>query len=241
MGLEASHDIHALYPTATLPHATLPPEKRLSWLPDMLHNFGIGGGEGAWLPSLDRDKGWDDPANFPIKERNIKREVRAMSGYYDFLCCPLDPSLPVAMQSHLTNYVGLTGLGEEAARLPLADPRVGFFGYDRKIRRRDITDGLSTSATISETGQNNGCWFKGGSPTARGLVADGSPYLGVGGQFGSRHRYSTSVFTLQPTNVSHFAFADGSVRVITEGISSPILEALFTIRGGEEVSLIGEE
>src|SRR5262245_36001148 len=154
MGMEGYHDTFRCYPTAVIPSASLPPEKRFSWLLDMLPNFGEGGGIEAWWPDLDREKAWDDKVNFPIKERNLAGQVQEMSGGFDFLCCPANPVLREATNGHLTMYVGVTGLGEDSASLPLGDPRVGFFGYDRKLTRNDITDGLSVSASIAETGQN---------------------------------------------------------------------------------------
>jgi prepilin-type processing-associated H-X9-DG protein len=219
-------------PTATTPHAHLPPEKRLSWLVSMLPYLGVNGGSDPIYPSFDPQKAWDDPDNFPVRLRDRKGNTWPMTTSFEFFCCPADVSHAQRLKDFQTTYVGLTGLGENAAALPLDDPRVGFFGYERQLRERDITDGLSTSFMIAETGKDNGYWFQGGYPTARGLIPDQPPVVGAHGPFSSQHRSSGG---------ANFAFADGSVRFITEGVSPKVLEAAVTIRGNEPIAAFGEE
>lgn len=243
LALAASHyhDTHGHYPSATQSHPSLPPEKRLSWLVDMLPYLGVGGGEDATWPDLDRTKAWDDPRNFPLNGRDRKGPVEDFQAYYGFFCCTATPSRPRKLFNSQTTYLGLTGLGKDAAELPFIDPHAGFFGYERKIRSADITDGLSTTFMLAESGEDSGHWFQGGYPTARGLVPDSEPYVGERGQFSSRHRYRSFSLSLGSWGGSNFAFADGSARFITEGVSPKMLEAAVTIHGGETMTVFGEE
>jgi prepilin-type processing-associated H-X9-DG protein len=73
----------------------------------------------------------------------------------------------------------------------------------------------------------NGSWLQGGPATVRGLDPAQQPYLGPGRQFGGIH-----------LGAGNFAFADGSVRAISESINPKIFEALSTIAGGERVPSI---
>jgi hypothetical protein len=168
---------------------------------------------------IDTSKAWDDKDNFPVPWRRGERSGR-FSNVMDF-CCPasLDgsPELPTGV-----NYVGITGLGETAAELPLSGPRAGFFGHDRQIRLTDIKDGTANTMAVAEV-LDGGPWTAGGHPTVRGLVADGRPYLGEGGQFASLHA---------ETNV---LFANASVRSFTATLSPEVFEAMATIAGGEPV------
>lgn len=120
--------------------------------------------------------------------------------------------------------MGVAGLGADAARLPEANPANGFFGFDRQIGRDDIKDGLSTTLSVVETTWENGPWAAGGFPTVRGLDA-ARPYLGRDRQFGGTHAGRVMA-----------AFADGSVRSLTDSMSPKTFEALSTIAGREEVA-----
>lgn len=220
MGLENRRFKH--YLQATIPNPALPPEKRLSWLIEMPIQFGEGGGIDAWWPPFDRQQAWDSEANFPVMERNLKGERQPLSGY-PYFTCAANPNGEESIRRFLTDYVGLSGVGKDAATLPLTDRRAGFFGYKRLITPNDITDGLSNTAIISETMRNNGHWMEGGEATVRGLVPGDTPILGVGGQFEARHRGV------------NFAFADGSVRCLSTSVSTHALEALVTIAGGEKI------
>jgi prepilin-type processing-associated H-X9-DG protein len=57
----------------------------------------------------------------------------------------------------------------------------------------------------------------------RGLDPAETPYIGAGRQFGGLHDGRAAV-----------AFADGSVRFISESINPKVFEALSTMAGGAE-------
>ena len=121
-----------------------------------------------------------------------------------------------------THYVGMAGIGEDAANLKVDDPGAGVFGYNRQTRIRDIQDGLSNTIAITEASNDFGPWAQGGRSTLRGLTEE--PYIngpdGIGSPF--------------PGGMNA-GFSDGSVRFISENIDPDVFKALITIRGGERV------
>jgi prepilin-type processing-associated H-X9-DG protein len=130
----------------------------------------------------------------------------------------------------VTHYIGMAGVGEDVATLPLEDRRAGMFGYDRKVGLSDIKDGTSTTMMIVETTKNLGPWAAGGPSTVRGLDRAQQPYVEMDGQFGLKHR----TFLCRTPVVCNIAFADGHVRGVDASISSDTLEALATIAGDDK-------
>jgi prepilin-type processing-associated H-X9-DG protein len=237
LGLHNVHDTYGSFPPATLPHPTLPPERRLSWLVDTVHFMD----QPPRIP-LDRTQPWDAEGNreprFRYRDGNDELKEEPV-GEWRFFLCPSNPSRAAPGSPGLTHYVGVAGVGPDAAPLPGTYPGAGVFGYDRRTPMSDIKDGLSTTLLVIETTARNGPWTAGGPPTVRALDPAGGPYLGVGGQFGSNHHYG--LLGLTPVSATNVLFADGSVRVLTASISPEVFEALATIRGGEEVGRVGEE
>ncbi|WP_435016392.1 DUF1559 domain-containing protein [Tundrisphaera sp. TA3] len=121
-----------------------------------------------------------------------------------------------------TTYVGVTGLGPDAAALPKTDRRAGMFGDDRRITPADLRDGAATTMMVAETADLRPPWTAGGSATTRCVDPAKRPHLGPGRPFGGNHPGRTEVL-----------FADGSVRPIRDGIAPEVFEALSTIAGGE--------
>jgi prepilin-type processing-associated H-X9-DG protein len=138
--------------------------------------------------------------------------------------CPCNPNRGKLGWPGVTHYVGVAGVGEDAAALPAYAPQAGIFGCDRSTRLADIHDGTSNTLLLMETAWENGPWTAGGEPTMRGLEPKRQPYLGRGRPFGGTH-----------PGVGGVAFADGSVRFLRESIRPEVLEALATKAGGEEI------
>jgi prepilin-type processing-associated H-X9-DG protein len=176
--------------------------------------------ESLWL-RIDKAQPWDSNANGFLAKTELK-----------VLICP-STSLDAATQvSGVTPYIGLAGIGADAATLSLDDKRAGMFGYDREVRGQDIKDGTSNTILVMETATHVGPWAAGGPSTVRGLDAAQQPYLGLDGQFGLKHRTDT-FFRTNPVG-SNIGFADGSVRYVQASVSSQTLEALATIAGGDK-------
>jgi prepilin-type processing-associated H-X9-DG protein len=187
----------------------------VSWLVGLvpyLDQLGLG---------IDRTKAWDAQENREPTFRYRDHEGRPCQepvGEWPLLRCRLNPAKAGPGSPGLTDFVGVAGVGKDAASRSAGYPGIGFFGHDRQNRQEDIKDGTATTMMVIETTWKNGPWTAGGYPTVRGLDPSGGPYLGAGGQFGS-----------------NVLFADGSVRVLTDSIRPEVLEALATIAGGEEV------
>jgi prepilin-type processing-associated H-X9-DG protein len=188
-----------------LPHPVEPPEKRLSWLVVIVPFIEAG----PLYNKLSHDKTWD-------AEENRFAALAALRIFQ----CPGYPEQPPDSIFSSTHYLGITGIGADAISLPPDNPRAGILGYDRKITEKDLKRGASETILLVETSQASGAWTAAGSPTARGLIPGGSPYVGVGGQFGGNHRRGANA-----------AFADGSVRFIEQSIDPAVLEAMVTLSG----------
>lgn len=232
IALGSYHDSFGHYPTATVRGTDLPGEKRLSWFVELYPAFL----EGGVQSHLDRNKAWDDPDNCPPRVSYPKdpndpggihlagREGRMAL----FQCFPVPHDRDQPCPTH---YVGIAGLGRDAAELPLSDPRAGFFGHDREVTAEDVKGGTGSTLAVVET-LDGGPWTAGGWPTVRGLVTDCTPY--VGGLFSSRHHEGWWPCTHQ--KVTNALFADGSVRSLRASTSPQVIEALATIAAREGVA-----
>ena len=129
-----------------------------------------------------------------------------------------------------TNYVGVAGVGLDAARLNPKNPddakKVGMTGYDFGSKAEDVTDGLgNTMYMIQVPPTYQRPWMAGGGATLMGVNDKGNdparPFL-VKKQDGSR---GTMVL-----------MGDGSVRYVKEGIDPAVFRAMATRAGGEKVA-----
>ncbi len=198
------------YPTGTIGPTDLAPERRLSFfaalLPTLEQRPGVSVKYADVVKEIDLHQPWDADANAKARQTTIPT-----------LACRDDTGLLPEVRG-VTNYVGLTGVGPDAARLPKDDPRAGFFGYDRVVRDDDIKRGTSPLMILTETTVDNGPWLAAGRPTLREVPAEG-PYLGAGRPFGGLHRGGA--------NVLH---ADGSVQFLNEAIDAEVFRSLTVLR-----------
>jgi prepilin-type processing-associated H-X9-DG protein len=203
------------FPAGTIANDRLPPERRLSWLAAVYGYIEQWG----WL--LDLSEPWDSSTNCPTRGRGVEGEPQVV-GRLPLLTCPAAAGAADDHMPGWTWYVGVAGVGRDAPELPDRHPRAGVFGYNRRTTRADISDGLSTTMMLAETASANGPWTAGGPATVRGLNSSQQPYVGRGRQFGGTHGSGANV-----------AFADGSVRFLSESIDPKVFEGLATIAGGE--------
>jgi hypothetical protein len=132
-----------------------------------------------------------------------------------------------------TEYIGISGLGPNSAELAADDPRSGFFGCSRTIKKEDIRDGLSSTLLAIETSTDLGPWAAGGPSTVRGIESEKQPFIGLNCQFGGNHKTDRGLVRWIRHDCATAAFADGSVRFLNDSISRETLEALATIAGGD--------
>ena len=199
------HDTFNELPQGTVPNEDLKPEERLSWAYSILPFLE----QVVLYNELDGKLGWE-------AEENTFGLQTAVSVYQN-------PSQPGARPNPSSgDYVGMAGVGEDAATLKADDPKAGIFGYDRKVRFRDITDGTTNTIMVTDSSKPNASYLAGGKATIRGFSK--SPYLNGPDGIGSPHNGIVQVL-----------FADGSVRAISVNTDETVLEALATKAGGEEV------
>src|SRR5207253_1113267 len=91
---------------------------------------------------LDLEQGWDAEEN--------RFAALTVLPYFQ---CPAYPHWPPISTLAPTHYIGLAGLGEDAATLPADDPRAGFFGYEREVVLKDLGDRSSMQLVAVETAQ----------------------------------------------------------------------------------------
>jgi prepilin-type processing-associated H-X9-DG protein len=194
----SNHNVKT-FPPGTVPNPALPPEQRLSWQASIVPYVAEGTpAHKKWeklAGAIAAKEAWDAPANVSLHQ-NVALYL-----------CPVFAHELAPDQVGLTSYIGIAGLGREAARLPLEDLKAGFFGYDRLLHPPDITASLAATMTAIETAQDNGPWPAGGTATVRGVEMDRDRYIGKGADFGGLHREGANVLR-----------ADGSVHVVTDRV-----------------------
>jgi prepilin-type processing-associated H-X9-DG protein len=213
LGMHNFHDTHSHFPSGTgvvqqqeqLAQLKLKIEDRLSWIYAISPFID----QAPLYNQINQGQAWNSKANAQITTTEIP--------------ILLNPGLSLKYDKFPpTEYVGIAGIGKDAPELKLPHKRAGVFGYDRKTRIRDITDGTSNTMMISEASGQFGPWAAGGKSTLRSLTQ--KPYIngpdGIGGPY---------------TGGCNVLFADGSVRFISENIDPSLFEALSTIAGGEVI------
>lgn len=156
-----------VFPRAVVPLKGQPPPMHASWLAAILPFLETKPNtETKWqrlAGKLDLTKPWDDPAN--------QVALKTFVPYYQ---CPAYPNYDPAHNPGITTYVGVAGIGEDAAYLPRESVRAGFFGYSRELTLDDLrtTVGTSNKMMVLETTQHIGPWIAGGQPTVRGVGFD---------------------------------------------------------------------
>jgi hypothetical protein len=201
------HKVQGRYPPGDVGEGKLPADSRLSWIATILPHLG----HGDWHKQLEFAYSWTGK-NDRVTRRVLPEVVNPALGPH------VHDGYPV------THYVGVAGVGVDAAKLKADDPRAGVFGHGRTASVEDIADGASnTIAILGVTGQT-GAWAAGGPSTVRSLTT--APYVNGPDGFGSG----------QPDGMLA-GMADGAVRFISKDVDPRVLEQLATIHGREEVTV----
>jgi hypothetical protein len=219
------HDSSGAFPQGSWHEASLPRDERFSWLV-------------AVLPYVESNNLY---SSFLRSEPSThEHNARLAKTRYPIFLCPGNSNDPRDPDG-ATHYVGVAGLGAEAADLPLNSPLAGVFGYERKVRMKDVKDGLAMTLLAVETGRNTGQWTYPGPGTMRGLDTADQPYIGSERQLGRPHLPDRFWNIAGGAPVATVALCDGSVRPITSDLRPAILEALCTIAGDDLDSPCGSE
>lgn len=199
------HDVWNHFPTGTLEQQDLPVEERLSWAYSLLPFLE----EAAAYDVADRQQGWQGEGNAAL----VGRKYSIFRNPSQF-----------GERGHESSgdYVGIAGVGANAAELPDNDRRAGVFGYNRSTTLRSITDGTSNTLMMTDSSQPSVSMFAGGRQTIRGFSQQ--PYLNGPDEIGSPH-----------AGIVHGLLADGSVRALSVTTDPKIIESLATKAGGEVI------
>lgn len=205
-------------PPGTVVNPALPPDRRLSWVAELLPLLG----RQPLAEGIDRSAAWDDPRHQTVARARLP-----------VLLCPGRPAFTPPDAAALTQYVGNGGVGADAPSVAWPGvnrphPRAGAFRYNAATPFEAFRDGLSGSVLFAETDADPGPWLRGGPATVRTLDGPAAP-IGLGGQFGGLHPGGGNV-----------AFADHSVRFLSDRTSPAVLHALFTIAGGTDDPVPGD-
>ena len=123
------HDTYKRLPTGTVPVCCYTPEQRLSWMASILPFV-----ESSPVPS---QISWSDRWDAEVNRGPVSTRIPIYQ-------CPAHPGFEDG-PNH-THYVGLAGVGDDAAELATGDPRAGAFGYDRRVTFRGFERGTSFTA-----------------------------------------------------------------------------------------------
>ncbi len=215
------------FPRGTMARAADPerlidwaPDQRLSWLAELLPQ--LPGGDYAELQA-DPNKSWTDEPNLTLARMPVAQ----------FLAPPREDQGPPHMvvypgQTGLfgpTHYVGVAGVGLDAASYKNNDPKRGVFGYDRVTKPDDIKDGpANTIAVLMIPPEGAGPWILGGGSSVRGVPADKKE--GVRPFVCAEYKGRKGTFAIM---------ADFTVRFIPADIPADVFQALCTIDGKETI------
>ncbi len=197
------------------------PDQRISWLAELLPYMG----HGALHAQLNRAQSWRDADNIGAASTLIPQFLNANTAPESWWVKYPGISDPVAA----TQFVGIAGVGLDAASYAAGDPavadKIGIVGYDRQTAIRDITDGASNTMLMAQVPPTvSRPWLAGGGSTTVGVPEKNSvkPFVSVQGN----GKKGTLV-----------VMADGSVRFVSENVSDEVFKALATIKGNESVIL----
>lgn len=118
-----------------------------------------------------------------------------------------------------THFVGVSGVGTDAAELPRTHPRAGIFSNSGMARHDEITDGLSNTILVAGVESQLGSWARPGRSTVRSFSRE--PYLHGPDGFG----------TGQPDRML-ILMADGSVKVLNANTEPVIVRRMAAMADG---------
>ena len=155
------------FPAGTTGQEPLKPSERLSWLAELAAGSLYPNQPGPlWIEA------WDSPRN----DRFVRQQIPEF----------LNPSVEFRVSPRkypATHFVGVAGVGEDAADLPVNDPRAGIFGNSRTTRLDDIRDGTSNTLMVVGVTNDLGSWAAGGTATVRPFTRE--PYVNGPDGFGT--------------------------------------------------------
>jgi hypothetical protein len=199
---------------------TWAPQRRLSWMVELLPYLGDGDYKDL---SVDRNKQWTEGSNQIMAHLVVPQFVAPAKSRqpYRINYPGAGPGLAA------THFVGIAGVGNDAAYYSDKDASVanklGVFGYERVTRKEDLKDVADkTILLIQAPLTHKAPWVSGGGATIRGVSEDIDSF---------------KPFIVAEYNGKKGAFAimcDGKVRFIQETITPEQFRALCVIKGDKK-------
>ncbi|MSR59687.1 MAG: hypothetical protein EXS05_18935 [Planctomycetaceae bacterium] len=190
------------FPSGTVLAAQLTVEQRLSWQAALAERF----------ESTPPPVSWDHPWTDPLNEAFVRRRLSEFQN-------PAISTLIGGDGYPATHFVGVAGVGSDAARVDAGHPRAGVFGDNRQTKSAEIRDGASQTWLVLGVRDHLGSWAAGGTPTVRALT--GEPYVNGPDGFGTGQADSMLVL-----------LADGRVQVVSAQADPRVIRSLATIADG---------
>lgn len=197
-----------------------PPSERVGWMPQLLPYLGY---EGVYQ-NISFDDPWKEGRNAQMGAIPIPAFLDSRYPQSKWFATVRDDQ-GNSVRLGATHFVGVAGVGRDAAEYPATDPRAGIFGYDRATPLDDIKDGRSKTMLLLQVPPTyQRPWIAGGGATIMGVPEKDSvkPFVCV------QNEGKMGTFAVM---------ADGSVRFIPETIPDDVFKAMATINGGEPVDL----
>lgn len=186
-------------PTGTVVVDGLEPSQRFSWIAALEAAADPSGPQPHW------ERPWNDAANQRFVRRQLPRWI--------------NPSIGTKVgrdRYPATHFVGVAGVGPDAADLPVDHPNAGVFGTARSIAPADIPDGSASTMLVAGVEADLGSWAAAGQSTVRGFAAE--PYVRGPDGFG----------TGQAAGM-HVLMADGSVRFLSADADPALVRGMASM------------
>ena len=212
-GLSGYRKATGNFPDAVAGGGLFSPDSRLSWIATLLPYFG----HADWHGRLEFGYSWDSPQNQGISKQTLEAVVNPALG-----AAATKAGFP------LTHYVGVAGVGPDAASFKADDPRAGVFGNGRTARLEDMPRGAANTLALLGSSGRPGPWAAGGDATVRPLTK--APYVNGPDGFGSGQ--SDGMLA---------GMADGSVRFVSKDIDPLVLERLAALHGSPDLTVASLE
>jgi hypothetical protein len=237
LAVKAYFDTNKQFPRGTIPrpdpNRALPyrPDQRLSFYADLVPYLGEEYRE--WR--FPGESGWSEGRGLKIAQRVIPHLVGVrQDGPVPIMVDYPGVDVPLAG----TCWVGMAGVGYDAATYDDSSPKRGVFGYDRVTKKEHVKDKLAETIVLIMVPPGNAApWLAGGGATVRG-VADADedkkplePFVCM--------TFRNTTDRKSPFDGKKGTLAimgDGKVRFIPEDVPAADFLAMCTIAGGETLS-----
>jgi len=197
------------------------PGLRISWMASLLPYLG----HEKLYERIYFDSSWQDPLNVPAGRTLVAQFLDPR--YPEWSRTVAYPDLLAEYAA--THYVGVAGVGLDAAELPLGHPKRGIFGYDQSASLADVQKGRGLSNTMlmiqvpPDALGGVTPWIAGGGSTLRGIPESRSiePFVLT------RDR-NQKLIQQDKRSGTYVVMADGSVRFVTSKVSDSVLQSMAT-------------